>query len=68
MYRGRGRGRGRQHFNKAIIECFKCHKLGHFQYEFPSWEKGAHYAELDEEEELLLMSYVELNHAKREDI
>lgn len=26
---GRGRGRGRQSLNKAIIECFKCHKLGH---------------------------------------
>ncbi|XP_004296186.1 PREDICTED: uncharacterized protein LOC101313786 [Fragaria vesca subsp. vesca] len=27
---GRGRGRGRQHLNKATVECFKCHKLGHF--------------------------------------
>ena len=27
---GCGRGRGRQSLNKAIIECFKCHKLGHF--------------------------------------
>lgn len=60
--------RGRQFFNKAIAECFKCHKLGHFQYEYPSWEKGANYAELDEEEELLLMSYVELNQAKREEV
>ena len=68
MFRGRGRGRGRQPFNKAIIECFKCHKLGHFQYECPSWEKGANYAELDEGEELLLMSYVELNHANREEV
>ncbi|CAL2265082.1 unnamed protein product [Prunus armeniaca] len=67
-FRGRGRGRGKQPFNKATIECFKCHKLGHFQYECPSWEKGANYAELDEGEELLLMSYVELNHAKREEI
>ena len=32
---GRGRGRGRQSRNKAIIECFKFHKLGHFQYECP---------------------------------
>lgn len=33
MTRGRGRGRERQPFNKAVIECFKCHKLGHYQYE-----------------------------------
>jgi len=35
----RGRGRGRQSLNKAEIECFRCHKLGHFQYEYPTWEK-----------------------------
>ncbi|XP_050387263.1 uncharacterized protein LOC126803509 [Argentina anserina] len=34
--RGRGRGRGRLGFSKALIECFKCHKLGHYQYECPS--------------------------------
>lgn len=28
--RGRGRGRGRHFFNRATVECFKCHKLGHF--------------------------------------
>ncbi|XP_047148976.1 uncharacterized protein LOC124821163 [Vigna umbellata] len=31
----RGRGKGRQSFNKATIECFKCHRLGKFQYECP---------------------------------
>ncbi|KAH1072811.1 hypothetical protein J1N35_025139 [Gossypium stocksii] len=46
-YRGRGRGRGRQSFNKATIECFKCHKLGHFQYECLYWDKNANYAEVD---------------------
>lgn len=67
---GRGRGRGRQEFNKALVECYKCHKLGHFQYECPSWEKAANYAEADaeadKEEEVLLMAHVELNDAKRE--
>lgn len=29
-YRGRGRGRGRQALNKATVECYKCHQLGHF--------------------------------------
>jgi hypothetical protein len=67
---GRGRGRGRQPINKAVIECFKCHKLGHYQYECPDWERGVNYAELEgeEEEELLLMSYVELKHAKKEEV
>jgi len=31
-YRGRGRGRGRADFNKATIECYQCHQLGHFRY------------------------------------
>nr|KYP53713.1 hypothetical protein KK1_024287 [Cajanus cajan] len=30
---GRGRGRSGQNFNKAMVECFACHKLGHFQWE-----------------------------------
>ena len=31
-------------------------------------EKGANYADLEEEEEMLLMSYVELDHIRREDV
>ena len=61
VFRGRGRGRGRQAFNKVIVECYKCHQLGHFQYKCPKWEKEANYAELEEKKEMLLMSYVELN-------
>ncbi|KAL4325347.1 hypothetical protein GQ457_11G023670 [Hibiscus cannabinus] len=39
-YRGRGRGRGRTTFDKSTIECYKCHKLGHFQWECHSKESN----------------------------
>eukprot|EP00257_Ricinus_communis_P024695 XP_025012109.1 uncharacterized protein LOC112533883 [Ricinus communis] len=66
--RGRGRGR-RQSYNKATIERFKCHKLGHFQYECPSWDKEANYVEQEEEgEERLLMSYVKMKDDQRKNI
>ncbi|GAA0166352.1 hypothetical protein LIER_40174 [Lithospermum erythrorhizon] len=51
----RGRGRGRQSFSKATVECYKCHNLGHFQYECPKWEKEANYAVATEEEDDLLL-------------
>ncbi|KAI5413770.1 hypothetical protein KIW84_058062 [Lathyrus oleraceus] len=37
---------------------------GHYQYECPDWEQKANYAEFEEkeEEEILLMSYVEIKH------
>ncbi|KAI5385982.1 hypothetical protein KIW84_072527 [Lathyrus oleraceus] len=47
------RGRGRQAFNKAIVECYKCHQLWNFQYKCPKWEKEANYAELENKEEML---------------
>jgi len=66
--RGRGRGSGINNFNKAIVECYRCHRRGHFQYECPFWNKEVNYAkDIDEEEEMLLMSYVEENRAKGKD-
>ncbi|KAM7502462.1 hypothetical protein LguiB_001366 [Lonicera macranthoides] len=65
---GRGRGRGRQSYNKAVIECYKCHSLGHYQYECPLWNKKANYAEIDEEDEMLLIAYVEAKNSKAEEI
>ncbi|CAA7015782.1 unnamed protein product [Microthlaspi erraticum] len=64
--RGRGRGGsvrgrgGRGTVNKELVECYKCHKFGHFQYECPDWEKQANYVEFDEEEVLVLMAHVEM--------
>ncbi|KAG7588829.1 Zinc finger CCHC-type [Arabidopsis suecica] len=58
-FRGRGQGRGRL-FNKATIECYRCHKLGHFQYECLN--------ELEENEEVMLVAYVELQETQRGDV
>jgi len=55
----RGRGRGRSSPGKAVVECYRCHRLGHFQFECPEWGRRANFAEMDEEEELMLMAYIE---------
>ncbi|CAJ2656475.1 unnamed protein product [Trifolium pratense] len=59
--RGRGRARGRggrgASINKESVECYKCHKLGHYQADCPSWEEDhANYAQFDETKEILLMA------------
>lgn len=64
--RGRGRGRGMSNFDKSTVECYHCHKLGHYQYECPSKESGANFAE--SQEEMLLMAYMEDKQADKEEI
>ncbi|XP_074378095.1 uncharacterized protein LOC141719617 [Apium graveolens] len=66
--RDRRGGRSRQAFNKAIVECFKCHNIGYYQYECPKWNKQASYVESKEEEELLLMDQVEDVREKKYDV
>jgi len=65
-FRGRERGRGRQKFDKAIMECYYCHKLRHFQYECPELKKEANYVKADEE--MLLMADVNCQNANRESV
>ncbi|GAA0148632.1 hypothetical protein LIER_08021 [Lithospermum erythrorhizon] len=63
--RGRGRSGGRQYTSKAMVQCFKCHKLGHFQYECPKWSNKAHYTEMEDEGDLLLMAQIDEQESKK---
>jgi hypothetical protein len=57
----RGRGRGRTNdqkpFDKSRVECYHCHKYGHYQYECTEKDEKANLVET--EEEMLLMAYLD---------
>ena len=64
--KGRGRGKGRQlpynqgvQFDKASVECYQCHKLGHYQYECPDKEKETKVNFAETKGEMLLMVYID---------
>jgi len=55
-----GHGRSMQFFDKAIMECYACHKLGQFQWKcnkgVTNFEKNN---QVDKEEDMFVMAYVE---------
>lgn len=69
--RGRGHGRGAHHFNgykpkaagKANVECFKCHRYGHYKSECLTNTQGGHanFAETEEEVSLLMVCHADEN-------
>jgi hypothetical protein len=65
-FRGRGRGRGRQNIDRATVECYNCHRLGHYQWECLSKENDKEANCVEAEEEMLLMAHLEM-HKTNED-
>jgi hypothetical protein len=41
------------------VECYHCHKLGHYQYECPDKEKVTKVNFAETEREMLLMAYID---------
>jgi len=65
--RGKGSSSVRGRINKASVECFKCHKLGHYQNECPLWEENANFVEF-EDGELLMMAQSCLNTNAKDEV
>ena len=48
------------------MECFKCHELRHFPYEYTQLDNRMNYSQFNEEE--MLMTFVEGNNAKKKEV
>ncbi|GJW40798.1 hypothetical protein Tco_0066643 [Tanacetum coccineum] len=65
-YSPRGRGRRRRTMqSRDMVECYKCHKLRHYQFEFPDWNKETNDTAIDdnegeEEGEMLIIAYTKM--------
>ncbi|KAJ0963177.1 hypothetical protein J5N97_028299 [Dioscorea zingiberensis] len=61
--RGRGRGRGKGRYDKSNVECFSCHKFGHYSSEcrYKDNDQRAHCIQQDEEENHALLMVTSAN-------
>ncbi|XP_073265803.1 uncharacterized protein [Populus alba] len=50
---GRGRGYDQKPFDKSRVQCYNCHRYGHYQYECTDKEEKVNLVEAEAEEEML---------------
>ena len=61
-------GGSRQNVDKATVECYNCHKLGHFQWECKKGVENFAENQAESEEHMLLMAYIEEKKQQKTDV